>query len=366
MSVINDLSTDQRVHRHCSLLTELGYDVLLIGRVTATSTPLEKREYRTYRMRLPFERGPLFYASYSIALFVQLLFRRSGLLFPNDLDTLMPNFLISKLKRTPLIYDSHEFFTEVPELINRPRVQDFWVSLEKWILPKLDSMITVNQSIAELFRQKYGVSMKVVRNIPKFDQDIPVKTRSELGLPEDKKLVILQGSGINIDRGAEEVVEAMKMVDGAVLLILGSGDVIGHLKKQVEVEGLNEKVIFKDRMSYTDMMTHTCLADLGLTLDKDININYRFSLPNKLFDYIHAGIPVLGSNLKEVRNVIEQYQVGEVVEEVQPKVLARKITEMLSSSKIESWKMNCQKAKAELNWNKESVVLREMVQLLGE
>ncbi|MGB1317211.1 MAG: glycosyl transferase group 1, partial [Flavobacteriales bacterium] len=133
MSVINDLSTDQRVHKHCMMLTGLGYNVLLIGRQKSDSVPLDKRGYETHRMQLPFERGPLFYASYNLALCFNLLIRKSNLLFSNDLDTLLPNFLVSRIIGKKLIYDSHEFFTEVPELVNRPKVQSVWRKLESWI-----------------------------------------------------------------------------------------------------------------------------------------------------------------------------------------------------------------------------------------
>ena len=137
MSVINDLSTDQRVHKHCMMLHNKGFDVLLIGRQLGTSVALDNRDYKMHRMQLPFEKGPLFYASYNISLFINLFLRKTDLLFSNDLDTLLPNFLVSRIRGNRLIYDSHEYFTEVPELVNRPSVQNVWKRLEKLILPKL-------------------------------------------------------------------------------------------------------------------------------------------------------------------------------------------------------------------------------------
>ena len=361
MSVINDLSTDQRVHKHCTLLTELGYEVLLIGRQLKSSSPLAKRNYATHRMKLPFEKGPWFYASYNIALFFNLFFRKTDLLFSNDLDTLLPNFLVSRIRMKRLIYDSHEYFTQVPELVNRPSVQRIWKRIESWILPQLKETITVNRSIASLYESDYGIEMHVLRNVPSVPTLSTSSSRSQLGLPADKKIVILQGSGINIDRGAEEAVEAMHAIDGAVLLILGAGDVIDVLKEKVNKESLTGKVLFKDRMPYAEMMAHTKVADLGLTLDKNTNINYQFSLPNKLFDYIHAGIPVLASDLKEVTAIIESYNVGEVIEEVTPKAIADKVNEMLGLSKVAEWKSNCAKASEELNWQKESEVLKNLI-----
>ena len=179
-------------------------------------------------------------------------------------------------------------------------------------------------------------------------------------MPTDKKLVILQGSGINIQRGAEEAVEAMSSVEETVLLILGSGDVINTLKDGGN-QGLKHKVIFKDRMPYDEMMAHTKVADLGLTLDKNTNINYQFSLPNKLFDYINAGIPVLASDLKEVKSIVEGYEIGEIVEEVTAESVASKMKSMLASSKQSDWRSNCKKAAEDLNWEKESEVLRNLL-----
>lgn len=361
VSVINDLSTDQRVHRHCVLLGQKGYDVLLIGRSTSSSKPLDSRNYSMHRMNLPFERGPLFYASYNIGLFYNLLFRRAELLFSNDLDTLLPNYLVSKLKRLPLIYDSHEFFTGVPELVGRPKVQSVWKRIEHAILPKLKWTMTVNESISGLYKKLYGIEMKVLRNVPMSTVFTKSYTREELELPIDRKVIILQGSGINMHRGAEEAVEAMRFADGAVLLILGSGDVVPLLKQRVQELGLGDKVIFKDRMPYQEMMAHTRVSDLGLSLDKDTNVNYRYSLPNKLFDYIQAGIPVLGSDLVEVKRIINEYGVGEVAHSFEPEMLAKQMQQMLLSEKQQEWKKNAEKAAAELTWEKESEVLSQIL-----
>lgn len=365
MSVINDLSTDQRVHKHCVLLGQKGYKVLLIGRETSASVPLDMRNYTMHRMKLPFEKGPLFYACYNIGLLFHLLFRRSDLLFSNDLDTLLPNVIASKLKRKPLIYDSHEFFTEVPELTARPKVQRVWKAIEKLLLPKRRNTLTVNRSIANLYKKEYGVEMKVLRNIPQLVEFAHQATKAELGLPTDKKLIILQGSGINMHRGAEESVEAMRYLDDAVLLILGSGDVIPNLKQLVQQYSLQERVIFKGRMPYDKMMAHTRLSDLGLSLDKDTNINYRFSLPNKLFDYIHAGIPVLGSDLVEVKRIIQDHGVGEIATSFDPENLAKQIQHMLVSPKTSEWKQNAINARAGLNWEKETEVLANMIDELN-
>src|SRR5690606_15458664 len=115
----------------------------------------------------------------------------------------------------------------------------------------------------------YGKPFRVVRNISPLWKPQQLKSRQELGLPEHGKLIIMQGAGINIDRGAEEAVEAMKTIPSATLIIVGDGDVVPQLKAQVTKDGLTEKVLFFGKQPYERMMNYTYHADIGLTLDKD-------------------------------------------------------------------------------------------------
>ena len=356
VSVINDLVTDQRVHKTCVLLSQNGYEVTLVGRLKRDSLPLNTRIYKTKRMKLLFEKGVALYVEFQIRLFIYLLFKPKKLLVSNDLDTLLPNYLIKKLVGVHLIYDSHEIFCEVPELQNTPRKKKIWEGLEKWILPKLAHCITVNDSIADWFNTKYKVDFLVVRNIP----DVPAieitKTREELNLPLDKKIILMQGAGINIQRGAEETVEAMKYIEDALFLIIGGGDVIDTLKKMVTELNLQDKVWFKSKMSASELIHYTRNADIGLTIDKDNNINYHFSLPNKLFDYIHAQVPILASSLPEIKNIITKYNIGFFIQNHQPKHIAECIQTMMYSKEYSTWKNNLIIAAEENNWQKEKSV----------
>jgi glycosyltransferase involved in cell wall biosynthesis len=359
VSVTNDLVTDNRVHKVCTTLSEMGFELTLVGRKLKNSLPLQ-RAYHTHRMRLLFTKGPFFYAEYNIRLFIYLLSHRANVLLANDLDTLLANYLAARLCRRKLVYDSHEYFTGVPEIANRPLVKATWEQIEKWIFPKLEVVYTVNESIAGLYEKQYGKKLEIIRNVSNRLVKTTGKTRKDLGLPEDKNIAILQGAGINIDRGAEEALQAMQYVDQAIFIIVGSGDVIEILKSMVAELNLEEKVLFRGKLPFDEMMQYTQVADLGLTLDKDTNINYRYSLPNKVFDYIQAGIPVLASNLVEVANVVKSYGVGDVVESHDPKAIAAKMTEMFVKSKSGVWKENIRKAAEELCWEKESIKLKEI------
>ncbi len=360
VTVSNDLFTDQRVDRTCSVLLELGYEVLLVGRFLPQSPPLKKRSYETKRMKLLFRQGALFYAELNIRLFFLLLFKQQTLLYANDLDTLLANFLISKIKRKTLIYDSHEYFTEMPELENA-FAKKFWKTLERWMLPKTKNNITVGEMIASVYKEKYGQEFTVIRNVPR--TFIPNKSlnRQSLSLPLNKSIIILQGGGINKDRGAEEMIAAMEFLPNVLLIFLGGGDQMEDLKRLAK-DKIGQKILFIPRQTYDMMMSYTVLADLGLSLEKATNLNMEYSLPNKVFEYIQAGIPILSTNLVEKQKLISHYQVGELIEDLSPQNLAKKIKAMLEDKeKRIFWRKNIEKARQELSWEKEKEKLKRLI-----
>ena len=354
VSVINDLVTDQRVNKSCLALQKTGYEVLLVGRKQRKSPPMDERPYATHRMKLLFEKGPCFYAEFNIRLFFYLLFHRANLLLSNDLDTILPTYYISRLKRIKMIYDSHEYFTETPELVHRPKVQRVWKRIEGQVVPRLDEMITVCDSIADLFREKYGVKVHVIRNIPPRKALPPKGDKMALSLPLDKHLLVLQGSGINIQRGAEELVQAMQYLEDCFLMVIGGGDVLPLLKEMAESLHISDRIRFLPRMPYAEMMAYTQLAELGFCLDKDTNLNYRFSLPNKLFDFIQAGVPIVASHLTEIEKIIRQYDIGIFVENHDPMTIANTIRQAFSDeTQTRKWKQNLALAAQELCWENE-------------
>ncbi|MCB0401098.1 MAG: glycosyltransferase [Flavobacteriales bacterium] len=356
ISVTNDLTTDQRVARICDTYVEMGFQVLLVGRKLGSSQPV-KRNYRTRRFRLWFNKGPLFYANYNIRLFFFLLFTKSGLLWSNDLDTLPANYLASSWKKTKLIYDSHEYFTEVPELIDRPRVKRFWKRIERRILPRLQHIITVSPSIAEQYQSEYGITVQVVRNLPEL-------SRKKVAVPDlhqdNRKIIIYQGA-INVNRGIEFMVKAMHYVDNCVLYLAGKGDLSAQIEALIEQEKLQNNVIMLGEIPQEELHGYTIQAHLGLSLEEDRGLNYRFALPNKLFNYIHAGVPVLVSDLPEMKGLVAQYAVGDWISTHEPEQIAQKIESMLRDEQYQLWKSNCLKAKEELCWEKEKEVIRHLI-----
>lgn len=357
--VSNDLEFDQRVRKVCTTLSSMGFEIHLVGRMMPGSKPFDS-PFHYHRFRLPFSKGLFFYASLNTALFFHLLFKKTDIILANDLDTLLPAYLIAKLRSKEVVYDSHEYFTESEGLTGRENVKRVWEKIEKWIFPNLKRVYTVNESIAGFYHEKYKVDVKVVRNVPFLQPRAAVSSLSELNLPENKKIIILQGAYIDPDRGAAEAVLAMNMVENALLLIIGSGREMDRLKKIVQEEKLEERVRILGKLPFVQLKKYTSVASLGLSLDKPIHLNYKYSLPNKVFDYIHSGIPVLLSRLPELERLMSRHEIGMFIESHDPKHIAERISEALNSDRRKHWEENLKLSALENNWQEEEKTLHSI------
>lgn len=366
ISVTSDLVTDQRVHKVALTLQEADYEVVLVGRCKKSSSALLPRTYKTKRFNLWFETGFLFYANYNFRLFYYLLFSKSDVFLSNDLDTLLPNFLVSKLRNKSLVYDTHEYFTGVPELLHRPKIKRIWENIEDYIFPKLTHIYTVNDSISNLYKKEYAVNIQVIRNLPlvvehsKTEIPTPYLAKYEQ-LKNSKTQIILYQGAVNKDRGLEEMIAAMAYISDAIFVVIGSGDIENELLIQVEKQKLSNKVLFLGQIPFYILPAFTKLATMGISLEKDTNINYKYASPNKVVDYIHAEIPVFASQLIEIELIINKYQIGKCVKTHEPIEIAKHVNEILKDkNQLEIWKNNCQKAKHELNWNTEKEKLLQI------
>lgn len=354
--VSNDLTHDQRVRKQCDTLTGMGFSMTLVGRTRPNSTPLD-RPYSTRRFRIPFSTGAMFYAWLNIRLFFYLMFKKTDLILANDLDTLLPAVMVGKLRGKKVVYDSHEYFTEAAGLTGRNFQKKMWLRIERYAFPRADQVYTVNKSIADIYQELYDKPVEIIRNIPPAKSPLLNLSKTDLGLPE-KSIVLLQGAYIDYDRGALEAAKAMAFVDNALLLIIGDGQEIQLVRDLVEKEGLEEKVRLIPKMPFEELRKYTAVADLGLSLDKPIHLNYKLSLPNKLFDYIHAHLPVLTSALPELVRIQEKYDIGLTIENHNPEHIAQKMQEALQSPARDQWKANLQRASEEYTWENEAEKLK--------
>ncbi|MBI9067538.1 MAG: glycosyltransferase [Salinivirgaceae bacterium] len=355
IAVTNDLETDQRVFRIAKSLSENGFEIMLIGRLLKNSKALDLF-CDVKRFKLCFNKQAFFYANYNIRLFVFLLFNKFDIVLSNDLDTLPACFLASKIKGKKIVYDSHEYFTEVPELIDQKFQRSFWLLIERIFVPKLNSAYTVSNSIAKEYNQKYKLAFDTVRNLP-------YRKNRAFEIEKNKVRTIIYQGALNVGRGIELMIESMLYLENVELLIVGTGDIDDELNLLISKLNVSEKVKMLGRINPQDLFFITQKAHLGLSLEEDRGLNYRFALPNKIFDYIQARIPVIVSDLPEMRNVIETYNIGEIMYERTPKALAQQIIKMLdkclSDNTIHN---NLEKAAQQLCWeNEQNIMLRHFI-----
>lgn len=343
-TVTNDLTYDQRMIRICNTLANAGYDVTLVGRRTKISKPLTKETFKQKRIRCIFNKCFFFYAEYNIRLFFFLLFKKMDGICAIDLDTILPCYFISVLKKITRIYDAHELFCEMKEIVTRPFVYKVWKKIEQKTVPKFINGYTVNKPIAAEFKRMYHLNYAVIRNIAML-KDLPIVEKKE-------KFILYQGA-VNEARSFETLIPAMKNVDGK-LLIYGDGNFLNETNILITQNNLSEKVIIKGKATPQDLRKITAQAYIGITIFENKGLSNYYSLANRFFDYLHAGIPQLCVNYPVYKEINDKYNFAYLIDDVSEETLTKSLNTLLSDEKLYAkLQANCMIAMQELNWQKE-------------
>ncbi|HET9745707.1 MAG TPA: glycosyltransferase, partial [Chitinophagaceae bacterium] len=259
-------------------------------------------------------------------------------------DTILPCYYISKLKRIKRVYDAHEFFSQLDEVVSRPNIYRFWHRVEKRMIPKFKNGYTVCEGLAEEFRKNYGVNYDVIRNVP-------VLNEYEEQIPSEH--VILYQGAINKGRGLNKLVIAMKDVK-APLWVCGDGNFIDEMRTVVDENGLAEQVVFFGMLAPAELKKKTAQSYIAINPFEKTGLNQYLSLSNKFFDYIHAGVPQITMNYPEYKRINDQYKIAELIDDLEPSTISRAINKLLHNEALYlQLKQNCVTAKEELNWQKE-------------
>lgn len=323
-TVTNDLTYDQRMIRICTTLAESGYRVILVGRQRKQSKPLETRPFEQKRLKCWFDKGKWFYLEYNIRLLFYLLFQSMDAICSIDLDTILAGYYVSKWKKVPCIYDAHEYFTEVPEVVLRPRIQRVWERIAQHCIPKLSYCYTVCESLKQVFEARYGTKFEVIRNVP-FQQAIPANTTEHpKGDPSQNFILLYQGV-LNDGRGLEEMIAAMPQLVGVELWLAGEGDCSQALRDLVQTLKVADRVRFLGYLKPAELKTVTLQAHLGINLLKNKGLNYYYSLANKFFDYIQAEKPSLNMNFPEYASIIQKHPVGLLLDDLEPSTIIKAV-----------------------------------------
>ena len=349
-TVTNDLTYDQRMHRICTSLAGNHFEVVLVGRKLRRSLPLKTEQYKQKRVRCWFNKGKLFYIEINLRLFFLLLFKKMDGVCAIDLDTILPCLLISKLKNIPRMYDAHELFTGLKEVATRPAIESIWKKIERSTVPKFRWGYTVSESIAEEFHRRYRVDYQTIRNVP-------VLKPMDMTHPREK-FILYQGA-VNEARGFEYLIPAVKMIAYKVM-ICGDGNFMDQLKRLIVENKVQHIVELTGMLLPDELWKISQQATIGVAFAENTGINQYLALPNKFFDYIHAGLPQINVDFPEYRKLNDKYHVAVLVNNIEPKTIADAVNNLMADRVLlERLKQNCIKAREELNWqNEEKKLIR--------
>jgi glycosyltransferase involved in cell wall biosynthesis len=355
-AVTNNLLQDQRMIRTCTSLQKHGFEVNLVGRTNRYSHKVTLSvNYRQTLLPIYFNRGPLFYLEYNLRLFFMLMTQPFDLVCAVDLDTLPACRLAAKLKQKKCLLDAHEYFTEVPELIDRPLIKAVWEAIGGIFVPGTDACYTVGPALAAELSRKYNTSFSVVRNVPSSKQQVAGKRH--------ENFIILYQGMLNKGRGLEQLIEVMHELPGAELWIAGRGDLEEQLKIQASDLRQMGKVVFKGFIMPEELHQLTLTCDIGVNLLNADSASYRYSLANKAFDYVQAGKPSIQMNFPEYASLNKAYQIFLCVDSLDPTELSRAIRQLMENKTLyQTLADNCRQAAKQLCWEQEEQMLIDIYQ----
>lgn len=363
------------MQRICSSLAQAGYDVTLVGWQRAASVALSPQLYAQHRLRGWCRGGKLFYLEYNIRLFWYLLRQRADAWACADLDAALPTWARARLGGQPFAYDAHELFTEVPEVVGRPGVQRLWQWVEDFIVPRAQLCYTVGPALARLFAQRQpGSTFAVVRNVPVSDYQVAASNgqlivdNQQITSTEELPATLLYQGALNVGRGLAQLLDALPLVP-ARLVICGEGDCSAVLRAQAHRLGLLAgreaypagQVEFRGYVLPAALRQLTAQATVGIMLLENTGLSYYYSLANKFFDYVQAGIPQLCIDFPEYRALNAQHEVAVLVPDLAPATLAAALARLLPGGQPGAYYQrlaaNCRRARAEWSWQQEEKTL---------
>jgi glycosyltransferase involved in cell wall biosynthesis len=277
-----------------------------------------------------------------------------------DLDSILPCYFISRLRRIPRVYDAHELFCEMKEVVTRPLVYKAWKAVERFTVPAFRHGYTVNAQIAAEFHRLYGVEYAVIRNLPILEGGVAAPgdegTREDEGGGERERFILYQGA-VNEGRCFETLIPAMEQVD-ARLVICGEGNYLERARELVQRYGLAEKIVFEGSVLPGELKAITRSAWCGVTLFDQRGISNYYSLANRFFDYMEAGIPQLAMNYPAYREINNCYPIAVLIDEPGIREIADGLNELLNNTELyDRLSEGCKEARLRYNWQEEEKIL---------
>jgi glycosyltransferase involved in cell wall biosynthesis len=355
ISFLGNANHDTRVTNLTNSLIDDGNDVKVISFDWTTSN-FQSVVGDTSIYKLVKEKNSLsYYFKFLAILFKELKKTNSSIYIAEDLFTLPLVTFIAKMRGAKLYYNSREFYAFLAGLRNKPRTQSIIRMLEKFFIKKADKVFVTGEGDSDFLQEYYGINnIVVIRNLPLLQKASSKKDfRKILKISEVSTIILYQGVILE-GRGFEPILRAMQNIQNCDLVVLGSGVFQTKYEKISEELGIKNRVHFLGNIDQSDLINYTAAADIGVALIENISKSYYYALPNKLFEYIMAGLPVLISDLPQMKKIVLNYSVGEVVNLEKSDDLSKTIQAFISNKpKLNYYKQNTIEASEELNWQKE-------------
>lgn len=286
----------------------------------------------------------------------------------HDLHTIPGAYKTAKLTNAKVVYDAHELYTEMSGL--KPKEKKYYTKIEKKYAPKVDALITVNESIANELVERYNLikKPKIIYNCPEVNNNIIISEedvlRKKLNLSSDTKIVLYQG-GFTINRGLFNLIKSAKFIKNAKVVFMGWGSIEPDLHEEVVKQSVEDKVLFTPGVPQNELLNNTKSANVGVIPYQFVGLNNYYTSPNKLFEYINASVPIAGSDFPELKRVIEKYDIGETFDPESPESIAEAVNKILENeSHYKQLKENTKFAAKDFTWENEEKKLIDIYHTL--
>jgi glycosyltransferase involved in cell wall biosynthesis len=251
----------------------------------------------------------------------------------HDITALPACYLAALLRRKPLVFDAHELPMTQKHLVHRRMVTGISQALLRIMMKRCTETITVSPPLVQEMKKLYGGPVAtVVRNIPDYQQPVnDDRLRRHFGLPPSARITLYQG-GFQANRSLDTLVRAAPfLAPGNVIVLMGGGESLAQLERLIAELGVEDRVKIKPSVPYQELLSWTTSADLGLCVfSPDESLSIRYCLPNKLFEYLMAGLPVLTTQLDAVVDLVRHYGVGGETASMWPETVAGAINALLA------------------------------------
>lgn len=299
--------------------------------------------------------GPLKFLHYNWKVFWAGIKCQFDIIHAHDLWILPAATLLCLYRKKKLIYDAHEYYPGLEIFTRRKFRKWIWMIVESLCIRQVDHVITVSDPLAELYKRRYrnDIPVDVIRNLPEYEMPAPDKA---VNIPVNTNmLTVLYHGHFRPGRGLVNLIRAIASIPDVQLILIGGGELESKLRDLSHDLDVESRIIFQTYIPTDKLVSTAAQADIGAVLFEPGSSNYAHALPNKFFEYIMAGLPVLASNIDTFEHYVNKYHVGVTTDPNNIEDIFYVLNQIKrNGSQLKEWHINALDAAKELNWNNEA------------